>query len=317
MRVALIVAVVAACASALTVGATVLTRVEHEPPPGAAAWRSQRPPPLALDLGVRTDPLARALRRAETLYGDGRRAEARRIFMRYGSAQAQVGAALASWPRGTVARLERVTVEHPRSAVVRLHLGLALAAEGRPREARAAWRSAERTAPDSASAVRAEGLLHPRFAPWVPIFTPSFAAGAKDDRLSADRRLSVLARAARGGGPREQMLYGVALQQLGRRLSAERAFSEAARIAPSSADAQVAAAVGRFRKARPARAFSRLGPLTRRFPRAATVRFHLGLLLLWSGQREAAKRQLARAGEANPNSRLAREAKRLVARLDS
>ena len=46
-------------------------------------------------------------------------------------------------------------------------------------------------------------------------------------------------------------------------------------------DAQVAAAVVRFDKTRPVLAFSRLGPLTRRFPHASTVRFHLGLLLLW------------------------------------
>lgn len=314
-RVALVVAVTAASASALTVGATVLTKVEREPPPSAADRPPSRPPPLALDLGVRTDPVARALRRAETLYARGRRAEARRVFTRYRDAQAQVGAALASWPRETVARLRRLTKEHPRSAVVRLHLGLALAAEGRGREAREAWRSAERAGPDSASAVRAEGLLHPRFAPWVPIFTPSFAAGANDGRLSAARRVAAIARSARDGGPREKMLYGVVLQQLGRRLSAERVFSEAARMAPSRAEPQVAAAVGRFRKARPERAFSRLGPLARRFPRAATVRFHLGLLLLWSGEPDAAKRQLALAGAARPNARLAREAKRLLARL--
>ncbi|HJU48828.1 MAG TPA: hypothetical protein VJ689_11870, partial [Gaiellaceae bacterium] len=82
--------------------------------------------------------------------------------------------------------------------------------------------------------------------------------------------------------------------------------------APRDAEAQVAAAVGRFDKARPAEAFSRLGPLTRRFPRAATVRFHLGLLLLWSGEVKEAKRQLQLAQSVEAESPLAREAARYL-----
>ena len=84
-----------------------------------------------------------------------------------------------------------------------------------------------------------------------------------------------------------KLLYGVALQRLGHQVSAERAFAEAARLAPDDAEAQVAAAVGRFDKTHPERAFSRLGPLSKRFPHAATVRFHLGLLLLWLGEVKA------------------------------
>jgi predicted Zn-dependent protease len=80
---------------------------------------------------------------------------------------------------------------------------------------------------------------------------------------------------------RAKLLYGVALQRLGRRVSAQRQFDAASRLAPADAEAQVAAAVIRFDKARPSAAFSRLGPLSRRFPRAQSVRFHLGLLLLW------------------------------------
>jgi hypothetical protein len=80
-------------------------------------------------------------------------------------------------------------------------------------------------------------------------------------------------------------------------------------------EAQVAAAVGRFDKARPAEAFSRLGPLTRRFPSRATVRFHLGLLRLWSGEVKEAKRQLLRATRVEPGSALAGEAKRYLDEL--
>ena len=104
-----------------------------------------------------------------------------------------------------------------------------------------------------------------------------------------------------------KLLYGVALQRLGHQVSAERAFTEAARLAPDDPEAKVAAAVGRFDKTHPERAFSRLGPLSKRFPHAATVRFHLGLLLLWLGEVKAGKRQLRLAQAAEPGSPLARE----------
>ena len=96
----------------------------------------------------------------------------------------------------------------------------------------------------------------------------------------------------------------------------------AAKLAPEDPEARVAASVARFDKSRPAAAFSRLGPLTRRFPRAPTVRFHLGLLLLWlaraqPGAVEEGKRQLRLARNIAPRSPLAREAKRLLAGLES
>ena len=75
--------------------------------------------------------------------------------------------------------------------------------------------------------------------------------------------------------------------------------------------------MGRFDKSRPAESFSRLGPLTRRFPEAATVRFHLGLLLLWSGEVGAARTQLTRATAVEPGSPLARQARRYLDELKS
>jgi hypothetical protein len=45
------------------------------------------------------------------------------------------------------------------------------------------------------------------------------------------------------------------------------------------------------------------------------VRFHLGLLLLWSGQVKEAKTQLVRASRAEPGSPLAREAERYLDEL--
>jgi hypothetical protein len=55
-------------------------------------------------------------------------------------------------------------------------------------------------------------------------------------------------------------------------------------------------------------AFSRLGPLSERFPRSATVRFHLGLLLLWQRDVDEAKRQLRLARRAEPGSYMAERA---------
>ena len=46
---------------------------------------------------------------------------------------------------------------------------------------------------------------------------------------------------------------------------------------------QVAAAVALFDKANPSLTFSRLGPLAQRYPKSQSVRFHLGLCLLWLG----------------------------------
>ena len=73
--------------------------------------------------------------------------------------------------------------------------------------------------------------------------------------------------------------------------------------------------MGLFDKSNPARAFSHLGPLVRTFPRAATVRFHLGLLLLWLGRVDEAKRQLALARADAPGSLLGREANGFLIRL--
>jgi Flp pilus assembly protein TadD len=111
---------------------------------------------------------------------------------------------------------------------------------------------------------------------------------------------------------RGRLLYGVVLQRLGRPVSARRAFAEAVQVAPNDVDALVADAVGRYEKNNPAAAFSRLGPLSRRFPEAATVRFHLGLLLLWQKDVEEAQRQLELARTAEPGSKIAREARRFL-----
>jgi len=317
-RTYVVVALAAVAAAGLVVGTVAFTRTST----GGAETSSQtttsvtgRPPALALDLGVRTDPEAVALRRANQLYASGKRHEAARIFGRYRSVPAQVGAAVAAWPNGTVTRLERLARKHPQSGVVLLHLGLAQVASGRTQAAQAAWRQALVGDPDTEAAVQAESLLHTRFAPGRPPFVPSFAVPASIARRSPPEQFAALARDSRGGGVRAKLLYGAALQRLGRSVSAEREFAEAARLAPSDAEAQAAAAVGLFSKAKPALAFSKLGPLAVRFPRSQSVRFHLGEFSLWVGLLQEARRQLSIAYADGRQTILGTAAKEFLARL--
>ena len=311
-RVSLIVAGCAAGAAALTVGLTVLTA--DNPRAGTLEPRAGAPP-VILDLGVRVDAEARELRRAAELYRKGRRREAGVVFARYRSLQAQVGLAFSRWPDGTIAELAQLAGSHPRSAFADLHLGLAYFWEGRGNDALEAWRAALRVEPDSASAVRADDLLHPDFAQGVPVFVPTFAPPPGIEELSPPKQLVALRAAAERPNAHAKLLYGIALQRLGRRLSAERQFAAASRLAPADPEARVAAAVGLFTKSNPARAFSRLGPLARRFPGAATVRFHLGLLLLWTGRVELARKELRLAVGDDPDGPLGREAQRFLDRL--
>jgi tetratricopeptide (TPR) repeat protein len=315
-RVYAIVGLLALAAAGATVAVTLATRTDTS----AQAARSvpvprKGAPPLALDLGVRLDPEAVALRRASQLYAAGRRSAAAAVFARYSSPEARLGSAFAAWPTGSLGAVQSLVRAHPHSALMRLHLGLALYWLGRDNDAVFAWRAAERVQPDSPSAIRAADLLHPRIAQGIPVFVPSFSSPSRIARLSPPRQLAALAAAARDGGAREKLLYGVALQRVGRPVSAEREFEQAAKLAPRDPEARVAAAVGRFDKDDPSRAFSQLGPLARVFPRAATVRFHLGLLLLWIGQLSEAKRQLRLAYADAPHSSLGKEANRFLERL--
>ena len=213
------------------------------------------------------------------------------MFERYGSVEARVGAALSAWPDGFV-ELQNLSRDHPESGAAQLALGLGQFWRGQTGDAQRSWRRAAAAEPDSTYAVRADDFLHPELpVPGLPAFVPSFASPAPLERLSPPEQYAFLRRRAEKGKVRDVLLFGAALQRLGRPLSARREFERAAALAPNDSEALTAVAVGHFDKDRPAQAFSRLGPLTRRFPRAATVRFHLGLLLVWMGQVDDARRQ--------------------------
>jgi tetratricopeptide (TPR) repeat protein len=200
--------------------------------------------------------------------------------------------ALRAWPAGTARRLRILAARYPHSALVRLELGLALAFTGQNADAARAWREAERAQPDSPSAVHAADLRHPDTPPGLPPFVPSFVRAT----TAAQRHL----------------LQGAAFQQVLRPVSAEREFAAAARAAPGDPEALTAAAVGLYDKDRPAAAFSQLGPLVRRFPHAQTVRFHLGLLLIYFGDVPRARRELTLVRAQGPRTRLGERAATLL-----
>ncbi|MFL5926876.1 MAG: tetratricopeptide repeat protein, partial [Gaiellaceae bacterium] len=104
------------------------------------------------------------------------------------------------------------------------------------------------------------------------------------------------------------LVRGEIEQRAGHEHSAERVFARGARLHPHDDEAQVAAAVARFDMDNLSASFSRLGPLVRKFPRSQSVRFHLGLLLAWTGQRDQAVVEFRRARALGPTTRLGRQA---------
>ena len=299
LRVYAIVAACAVAAAGLTVGVTLATRTTV-PKPRTARSGS---PPLVLDLGVRTDPEAVALRRASGLYDTGKTRDAGRIFGRYRSPEAEVGAALAGWPGG-FSQLAGLARAYPRSSLVQLNYGVALYWRGDGAGAKAAWRTARSAQPDTPYAIRAGDLLHPNFPRGLPNFVPSFRPPAGLARLSPPRQLALPP--ASGGvrrRPRQAPLrcrppaagapgLGPARIRGGGPPGARRSRAEGR------------AAVARFDKADPALAFSRLGPLARRYPNSQSVRFHLGLCLLWLGSLDQARQELRLARAAGPKTPL-------------
>ena len=304
-------AAVAAASVAVVAAAALSSGGDSPSAPATEARPRQGRPPLSFALGFRQDEEARDLARAAALYRRGDGHVAARLFARHDSLEAKVGAAFAAWPDGTLDRLEQLAKLYPEEAVVQLHLGLARfwARRGDPE---AAWRAVVDGAPDTPYAIVAGNLLHPNLPRGLPTFIPSFAASPAVTRLPPARQLAALRSEAERGGLREELLYGVGLQRVGRPVSAAAVFERAARRYPHEVEALVAAAVGRFDKDSPEVAFGRLGPLTRTYPDEPTVRFHLGVLLLWTGRVRAAERQFRLASHSRPGSPLAREAARYL-----
>lgn len=312
-----VIAITAVCATLAAGAAVAVGALQGDRSTGTeAAQSAPRPgrPPLALELGVRDDAEAQDLRRAAGLYAEGELARAATIFDRYGSIEARIGSAFARWPDATLDRINQLAALEPGSSAVQLHLGLAEYWAGRD-DPEPAWQSARTLQPDTMYAVTAGNLLYQQFLKGIPVLVTRAPLPEGFRALTPAAQLDLLGARASSSVP-AALQYGAALQRLGHQLSAEKIYRRAATQAPNDPEAQVAAAVGLFDKAAPVKAFSKLGPLTRRFPRAATVRFHLGLLLLWSGSIKGARTQFVKAEKVEPGSPLAREAAKYLAIID-
>ena len=201
----------------------------------------------------------------------------------------QIRAAFRAWPHGTIATLQTLAAARPRDAAVQLSLGLALLYAGYDADAVTALRAAKTRGRDTPIEIQADSLLHPQYFPGYPLFVYT--------------------------GPNFLLDRGSTLQAEGHQHSAERFYLRAAGEEPRNAEAQVAAAVGRFDKDDLTPAFSHLGPLTVRFPRNQTVRYYLGLLLAWTAQGDAAVAQFKQAVALDPRSPLGRNAAEFLQRL--
>ncbi|HXR12602.1 MAG TPA: hypothetical protein VN770_09920, partial [Gaiellaceae bacterium] len=177
---------------------------------------------------------------------------------------------------------------HPRSALAELHLGLAYYWSGRDADAVASWQLAAKVDPDTPYAITALDFLHPNVAPGVPPIVVDAAAVPKPARA--------------------KLLLGASLWNLERPVSARRALAAAAALAPGDPVVQTAVAVALFSPAQPLRPFPHLGPLTGTFPKAAVVRLHLGMLLLWTKQVKKGEAQLRLAVADQPGSVYAKQA---------
>jgi hypothetical protein len=311
-RVVLIVALAALVAAAAVVGATVLqSRGERTTVPGAVTTPKPGRPPLVLELGLRSDPEARALAQAQTLYvKDHEPAQAAAIFRRYHSLEAQLGLAFTAW-RGpsSLAGVRTLVAAHPNDPAGALNLGWADYWAGRNADAAAAWQETARRWADTPYGVDAEDALHGGPTGLPPLLLGLAPPPRSISSLPARQELAALKAAAARPDEHAKLLYGYTLWSLERPLSAERQFAAAARLA------QTAAAVGLFSKGNPVRAFGRLGPLTAVFPHSAVVEFHLGVLLLYIDKPVKSAEHLRAAAADAPGSPYAKAARTLLASL--
>jgi tetratricopeptide (TPR) repeat protein len=204
---------------------------------------------------------------------------------------ATIRQAFLDWPKGSLATMSGLQQRYPRDPIVQFYAGLAYAWSGHDGDAETALEQAKKLGSDTPIEVSADSLLHPQDFTGDPPFQLSGHAGALLRR-------------------------GAVLQHAGHRHSAERLFQRAAKLEPHNPEALAAAAFGRFDKDDPAAAFSRLGPLAKRFPGSQSVRFNLGLLLAWIGQGDAALTEFRRTEALGPATLLGRDAARFVSALE-
>jgi tetratricopeptide (TPR) repeat protein len=205
---------------------------------------------------------------------------------------AAVRSALALPPKQAAHALEQVALRNPKDAVVQFNFGTVLFCAGYLSDADSAFRQAKKAGYDTYYEIQSDSILHPQF----------FQQGYPIFEVVGDMPL---------------LVQGQLMQRRGRQHSAERLYARAARLHPNDDQAQVAAAVGRFDEDNLSASFSRLGPLVKRFPHSQSVRFHLGLLLAWTGQRTQAVKEFDLARSLDPKTQLGKEAATFLQGLSS
>jgi tetratricopeptide (TPR) repeat protein len=208
---------------------------------------------------------------------------------------AAVRAAFAKPPKQAALALEPLVQESPKDPVVVFNDALALFCAGYPNEATQAFLQAKKVGYDTYYEVESDVLLHPQY------FQGSDGEGGYPPFLYT------------GSDP--LLLRGQIEQRAYHQHSAEKLWARDAKLHPNDPDAQVAAAVGRFDMSDLNASFSRLGPLVKRFPKSQSVRFHLGLLLIWIGEGKQAKTELQHAVALGPHTALGQQAAKLLTGL--
>jgi tetratricopeptide (TPR) repeat protein len=186
-----------------------------------------------------------------------------------------------------ITAFETLARDHPKDAVVQFNYATLLFCRGYFADATTAFEHAKKVGRNTYYEVEADNLLHPQY------FHPSNGPGYPIFELAS---------------PDPLLQRGIVQQRELHQHSGETIYLEAAKLHPNDVQAQVAAAVGRFNEDDIAAAFSHLGPLVTRFPHSQTVRYHLGLLLAWTGQRTEAVREFTLAVQLGPKTTMGREA---------
>ena len=322
-RVLAIVGLAAAAAVAAVVGVTLLqTRGESTVPAGAVDQPRAGSPPLQLDFGVRADAEARALAQAQRAYDKGKVAQAAAVFARYHSLEAQIGSAFAAWTKGggldAVKRIVGRAPEaarSPSSTSAGRTTGRAATRTRSPPGRRRRRCSRTRRTPSTRSTrstrrCRSPGCRRSSRRSRCRAAEPKLPAGA------AARPAAVAAAAKPAAGADDKLLYGLALWNLRRPVSAERAVRRRGEARPRRPGRPHRRGRRRLLEGEPGtgvrQARARSPASSRRSP---VVRFHLGLLLLWNGERTKAARQLRLAVADGPQTVYAKNAKVLLASL--
>ncbi len=202
---------------------------------------------------------------------------------------AKIRAIFSTWPHGSLDQMVALGQAYPHDPVVQLYLGIALLWEGYGGDAVAPLEAAKKYGYNTSIEIEADTWLHPQLFVGDPVFTP-----ISDNPL---------------------LVRGSRLQLEGHQHSAERLYERAVKAAPNDVEAQVAAAVGRFDKDNLSASFSRLGPLTTRFPKSQLVRYFLGYLLAVTGQGKAAVVQFRKTVVLDPATVLGRSAQAFLDKL--